>query len=152
YPSPGDASQKRRQPIASSHVSTAEDAMQPPQFPAGPFQSEEGLDARRRDQLIAEIEAAPRSLCDAVAGLSDGRVDPNYVNWTRRQIVHPRADSHVNSYVRFKWALTEDTPTIKAYHEGLWAGLEDSRTGDVGPPLALLNGLHRRWAQLLRAM
>jgi hypothetical protein len=66
--------------------------------------------------------------------------------------VHHLADSHVNSYVRFKWALTEEQPTIKAYDEGRWAALEDSRTGDVRAPLALLDGLHARWVQLLRSM
>ncbi|MGH8244882.1 MAG: DinB family protein [Gammaproteobacteria bacterium] len=62
------------------------------------------------------------------------------------------ADSHVNSYVRFKWALTEDQPTIKAYDEGRWSALEDARAGDIGPPLALLESLHARWVQLLRSM
>jgi uncharacterized damage-inducible protein DinB len=91
-------------------------------------------------------------LATAVAGLSDGQLDTLYRNWTVRQIVHHLADSHVNSYVRFKWALTEDLPTIKAYDEGRWAGLDDSRSGDVRAPLALLHGLHARWVQLLRSM
>src|SRR5438876_367281 len=103
--------------------------MEPPQYPAGPFVPEVGHDARRGDQFVAEIEAAPGLLRDAISGLSDGQLDTKYRNWTVRQIVHHLADSHVNSYVRFKWALTEETPTIKPYHEGLWAGLEDSRTG-----------------------
>ena len=58
----------------------------------------------------------------------------------------------MNAYVRFKWALTEEQPTIKAYDEGRWAQLEDSRTGDVRAPLALLEGLHARWVQLLRSL
>jgi hypothetical protein len=58
----------------------------------------------------------------------------------------------VNSYVRFKWTLTEETPTIKAYDEGLWAGLADARTSDVQSSLLLLEGLHARWVQLLRLM
>jgi hypothetical protein len=58
----------------------------------------------------------------------------------------------VNSYVRFKWTLTEEVPTIKAYDDGRWAALEDSRTGDVQAPLALLEGLHARWVQLLRVL
>jgi hypothetical protein len=58
----------------------------------------------------------------------------------------------VNSYVRYKWALTEDLPTIKAYDEGRWAAVEDSRTGDIRAPLALLEGLHARWVQLLRSL
>jgi uncharacterized damage-inducible protein DinB len=126
--------------------------MEAPQYPAGPFTSEEGYDARRRDQLVGEIEAAPRLLRDSVAGLAAAQLDTKYKNWTIRQIVHHLADSHVNSYIRFKWTLTEDTPTIKAYDEGLWAALNDSRAGDIAAPLALMEGVHQRWVQLLRSM
>jgi uncharacterized damage-inducible protein DinB len=126
--------------------------MEPPLSPAGPFTPEEGYGDARRAELIADVERAPGLLREAVAGLSDEQFDTRYRNWTIRQIVHHLADSHVHSYVRFKWTLTEETPTIKAYDEALWVAQDDSRTGDVGPPLALLEGLHRRWVQLLRAM
>ena len=99
--------------------------MEAPQYPAGPFTSEEACDARRRDQLIADIEAAPRLLRESITGLSAPQLETKYRNWTIRQIVHHIADSHVNSYVRFKWTLTEETPTIKAYDEGRWAALDD---------------------------
>jgi hypothetical protein len=123
--------------------------VEPPQFPAGAFNPEE---VRTQEACIADIEAAPRLLRDLVAGLTEAQLDTKYKNWTIRQIVHHLADSHVNCYIRFKWALTEATPTIKTYDEGLWAALEDARAGDVGPPLAMLDGLHRRWVQLLRSM
>ena len=126
--------------------------MEPPQNPAGAFVPEAGYGPRRRDELIAAIEAAPALMRQAVAGLSDEQLDTRYRNWTVRQIVHHMTDSHVNSYLRFKWALTEETPTIKPYDEGRWAALADSRTGDVRAPLALLEALHARWVQLLRAM
>ena len=126
--------------------------MQAPQNPAGEFVPGGSGDPVRREELIAQIEAAPDALVEAVAGLHDGQLDTRYRNWSVRQIVHHLADSHVNSYVRFKWALTEDVPTIKAYDEGRWAEIDDSRSGDVRPPLALLRGLHARWVQLLRSM
>jgi uncharacterized damage-inducible protein DinB len=126
--------------------------MEAPKYPAGPYQAEENPDDRRRTALIAEIEAAPDFLRRAVAGLSQEELDTRYRNWTVRQIVHHVADSHVNSYIRYKWALTEKMPTIKAYDEALWAALDDARHGDIGPPLALLEGLHLCWVQLLRAM
>jgi hypothetical protein len=126
--------------------------MEPPQNPAGPFVPEENYGPQRRDELIALIGNAPTALLQAVAGLSDHQLDTRYRNWTIRQIVHHLADSHVNSYIRFKWALTEELPTIKAYDEGRWAALDDSRTGDVGAPLALLEGLHACWVQLLRSL
>jgi uncharacterized damage-inducible protein DinB len=123
-----------------------------PQYPAGPFKPEAGLGSERRAELIAEIQSAPATLRKAVAGLLEDQLDTRYKNWTIRQIVHHLADSHVNSYIRFKWTLTEGRPTIKAYDEGRWAALEDSRTGDIRAPLALLEGLHARWVQLLRSM
>lgn len=123
-----------------------------PQNPAGEFVAEEKLTSERRAQLIADMEKAPAVLRQAVAGLSDEQLNTRYRNWTIRQIVHHITDSHVNCYVRFKWALTEEQPTIKAYDDGRWASLEDSRAGDIRAPLALLEGLHTRWVQLLRSM
>jgi uncharacterized damage-inducible protein DinB len=126
--------------------------MEPPQNPAGAFVAEDGYSPQRRAELIAVLAEAPAALRNLVVGLPDERLDVRYRNWTIRQIVHHLADSHINSYVRFKWALTEDQPTIKAYDEGLWAALPDARTGDVEAPLALLEGLHARWVQLLRLL
>ncbi len=126
--------------------------MEAPQNPAGAFVPDESYDPQRRTEWIAMVEAAPTAVRAAVAGLSDDQLDTRYRNWTIRQIVHHLADSHVNSYVRFKWALTEDRPTIKPYDDGRWAALADAHTGDVQAPLALLEGLHARWVQLLRSM
>jgi hypothetical protein len=126
--------------------------MEPPQNPAGAFVPEEGYGPRRRAELIAVLADAPANLRKLVEGLPDERLDVRYRNWSIRQIVHHVADSHVNSYVRFKWTLTEDQPTIKAYDDGRWAALPDSLTGDVRAPLALLEGLHARWVQLLRVL
>jgi uncharacterized damage-inducible protein DinB len=126
--------------------------MEAPQSPAGAFVPEPNYDQKRREEFIAIIQSAPAALRKAVAGLSQAQLDTKYRNWTLRQIVHHMADSHVNSYVRFKWTLTEERPTIKAYDEGRWADLEDTRTGDVAAPLALLEGLHARWVQLLRSL
>jgi uncharacterized damage-inducible protein DinB len=126
--------------------------MEAPQNPAGVFAAEDDYGSGRRGEFIAVIETAPSTLRNAVAGLSEDQLDTRYRNWTIRQIVHHVADSHVNSYVRFKWALTEELPTIKPYDDGRWAALEDSRTGDIQAPLALLDGLHVRWVQLLRSM
>jgi uncharacterized damage-inducible protein DinB len=126
--------------------------MEAPQNPAGSFVPETAYGPQRRAELIAAVEQAPAALRRAVAGLSADQLDVRYRNWTLRQIVHHLADSHVNSYIRFKWALTEEHPTIKAYDEGRWAALEDSRAGDIQAPLALLEALHVRWVQLLRTM
>jgi hypothetical protein len=126
--------------------------MEAPQNPAGEFVAEENYSPQRREEFIAVIESAPAALGRAVAGLSQGQLDTRYRNWTVRQIVHHVADSHMNSFIRFKWALTEDQPTIKPYDPGHWVALADSCGGDVGASLALLQGLHARWVQLLRSM
>ena len=129
-----------------------EGVMTAPQYPAGPYEPEEDSGHERRLEFIAAIEGAPAALQQAVSGLSEQRLDTRYKHWTIRQIVHHVTDSHVNSYIRFKWTLTEDRPTIKAYDEGRWAALDDARTGDVRSPLALLDGLHACWVYLLRRM
>jgi hypothetical protein len=126
--------------------------MEAPQNPAGVYVPEQDYPPSRRAEFIADLATAPALLRQAVAGLSETQLNTRYRNWTIRQIVHHVPDSHLNSYIRFKWALTEDQPTIKAYDEGRWAALEDSQHGDIQPPLALLEGLHARWVQLLRSL
>ena len=126
--------------------------MEAPAYPAGPDVSVENSTPERRAELIAEIEQAPARLRQAVAKLSDTQLDTRYKNWTVRQIVHHVADSHVNAYVRFKLALTEDVPTIKPYQEDRWVDLDDERRGDIAVPLALLDSLHSSWIRMLRVM
>ena len=124
----------------------------PPVFPVGPFAPTVGVTDDMRRGWIKDLSQLPMQLREAVEGLSNSQLDMKYRNWTIRQIVHHIADSHVNSYIRFKWTLTEDTPTIKAYDEGLWSDLTESRTGPITPSLQLLDGLHSRWCQLLATL
>lgn len=124
----------------------------PPDNPAGPFEPVAEFDEMVKAELIDTLRQAPSRLQDAVSGLSDEQLDTRYRNWTIRQITHHIADSHLHSIIRFKWALTEDHPKIKAYEEADWVELVDSKQGDVGPAVALLEGLHTKWAQLLEMM
>ncbi len=123
-------------------------------YPVGPFhyEGEPGEEQRRR--WIGEIDAAPERLRTAVEGLSAEQLDTPYRpgGWTLRQVVHHVPDSHLNAYVRFKLALTEEQPTIKPYFEERWAKLGDTRTTPIEASLALLEALHRRWAILLRSL
>lgn len=123
-------------------------------FPIGPFDLKTPVGAEDLPALIDEIAAMPSGLRDAVAGLSEAQLDTPYRpdGWTARQVVHHLADSHINSVVRFKWALTEDEPTIKPYFEERWAELDDSRAAPVDVSLRLLESLHERWALLLRSL
>lgn len=101
-----------------------------------------------------EIAGTPARLKAAVAGLSAEQLDTPYRpgGWTVRQLVHHVPESHMNSYIRYKWALTEDEPTIKPYYEDRWAELSDARTSPIEPSLALLESLHQRWITLLRGL
>ncbi len=118
-------------------------------YPIGKFDGEGEL-----RQWIDEIAAAPAQLRAAVQGLSPQQLDTPYRpgGWTVRQVVHHVPDSHLNCYVRFRLALTEDEPTIKPYDEGRWASLVDARTAPVEVSLALLESLHERWVMLLRSL
>ena len=123
-------------------------------YPIGRAEMTRELDADARRALIDRIERAPGRLRAAVAGLDAGQLDTPYRpgGWTVRQVAHHVPDSHLNAYLRCKWALTEDEPAIKTYDEGRWAELPDSRTVPVEVSLALLDSLHRRWVGLLREM
>jgi hypothetical protein len=125
-----------------------------PRYPIGKFDGKGALTTAERQQCISDIEKTPANFRAAVRGLSDQQLDTPYREggWTVRQLVHHVPDSHLNSYVRFKLALTEDEPTIKPYDEKLWAQLPDSRDTPIEISLALLENLHRRWVILLRSM
>ena len=123
-------------------------------YPVGQFKWDEDVTPERRHVLIGQIGEAPRQLRLAVEGLSPEQLNTPYRpgGWTVRQVVHHVPDSHLNSYLRFKWARTEDDPAIKTYHEDRWSELPDARTGPPEVSLALLDALHRRWVLLLRSL
>ena len=124
------------------------------QYPVGRFEFPREVSSEDRARFIQEIADTPANLRAAVAGLSAEQLDTPYRpgGWTVRQVVHHVPDSHMNSYVRFRLALTEDEPTIKPYDEARWAELPDSRTGRIETSLALLESLHERWVLLLRSL
>jgi hypothetical protein len=123
-------------------------------FPIGPFEYQGEANDAQRAAFIEEIAATPAQLRAALAGLNDEQLATPYraEGWTVRQVVHHLADSHINSYIRFKLALTEDTPTIKAYDEAKWAELNDACQSPLAPSLTLLESLHERWVILLRGL
>lgn len=122
-------------------------------YPIGRFDASRPVDPVERPGLIAAIGVAPAALRRTVDGLAETQLDTPYREggWTVRQVVHHVPDSHLNAYVRFKWALTEDGPTIKTYDEKAWAELVDSQ-GPVEGSLDLLDTLHERWVRLLRGL
>lgn len=123
-------------------------------FPIGKFSYEGSANEEQKRAFLNDIAQTPANLRAAVKGLSDSQLDTPYRpdGWTVRQVVHHLPDSHLNSYVRFKLALTEDEPTIKPYAEDRWAELADTKATPVDVSLTLLDSLHDRWVRLLRSL
>jgi uncharacterized damage-inducible protein DinB len=125
-----------------------------PRYPIGKFRYEGALSEEQKQTCLDDIARTPANLRAAVKGLSDAQLDTPYRDggWTVRQVVHHMPDSHLNSYVRFKLALTEDEPTIKPYAEDRWAELADTKTTPIEVSLTMLDSLHDRWVRLLRSL
>jgi hypothetical protein len=123
-------------------------------YPIGEFTWNGPNTPEKRTQLIEDIAVAPQRLRKAISGLTEEQLNTPYRDggWTVRQVVHHLPDSHMNSYIRFKLALTELEPTIKPYDEAKWAQLIDARNAPVEPSLRLMDGLHHRWAVLLQSL
>jgi hypothetical protein len=125
----------------------------PAKYPIGKFDLRGEFTDATRAAAIADIEQLPARIRAAVGALGPSRIDTPYREggWTVRQLVHHVADSHMNGYIRLKYALTEDNPPIRGYQEALWAQLPDSR-GDIETSLGILDGVHVRWTALWRSL
>jgi hypothetical protein len=123
-------------------------------YPVGRFKIPESFTTNEKEQWIRQIENLPSLLRMVTENLSDEQLDTPYREdgWTIRQVVHHLVDSHINSYCRFKLALTEETPAIRPYYEDRWAKLQDGSKGPVELSLSLLESLHRRWVYFLQRM
>ncbi|MFB5191840.1 YfiT family bacillithiol transferase [Alicyclobacillus fastidiosus] len=121
------------------------------QYPIGKFERMGKVSAEQRVEWIEQIAETPTKLRSAISGLSGEKLDTPYRpgGWTVRQVVHHLPDSHMNSYIRFKLALTEENPIIKPYMENLWAELTDYQNTPIEVSLILLESLHGRWVTLL---
>ncbi len=121
-----------------------------PRFPIGKFHYEGAPNEEQRQKFIEEIEKTPAALRAAVQGLSPQQIETPYRDggWTVRQVVHHVPESHMNAYIRFKLALTEDEPTIKPYEENLWAQLPDVQSTPLEVSLGLMDSLHERWVRV----
>ena len=123
-------------------------------YPIGPFTSPDLVTSTQVAAWVSDIERLPNDLRAIVTDLNAKQLDTPYRpgGWTVRQVVHHVPDSHLNSLIRFKWALTEDRPVIKPYDEQGWAALPDYRTVPIEHSLDLLDALHVRWVGLLRSL
>jgi uncharacterized damage-inducible protein DinB len=120
-------------------------------YPIGRYQLEDIIDKDSINNWIKEIESLPEKLIAAVRGLNKEQLQTPYrpEGWTVQQVVHHIADSHMNVYIRFKLALTENKPIVKPYDQKLWAELADTKSVEVKVSLDLIKSLHKRWTTLL---
>ncbi len=114
-------------------------------YPIGKFKVPAEYTSEAITGWINDIKEFPANLRKTVTGLTDEQLEKTYRpgGWTLRQVIHHIADSHINSIIRFKWALTEDEPTIKVYKQDEWAKLPDSKL-PIEPSLLILEGVHQR--------
>lgn len=121
-------------------------------YPIGLHERREEYDRSATMNAVHAIDRLPFKLEQLTANLSTEQLNSTYRqgSWNVRQLVHHIADSHMNGYIRTKWALTEDSPLIKPYDENAWSDLSDAKDLPVEVSLKLISAVHQRWAYLLR--
>ncbi|MBT8296093.1 MAG: putative metal-dependent hydrolase [Gramella sp.] len=123
-------------------------------YPIGKAEIPEKITSDNIQRWISDISELPKKLEDAVRKLSQEQLATPYrpEGWTLKQLIHHIADSHMNALLRFKWALTEEEPTIKAYNEKAFAELYDSKLAPVEISLQFISAIHGKWVILLENM
>ncbi|MEN1786336.1 MAG: YfiT family bacillithiol transferase [Bacteroidota bacterium] len=123
-------------------------------YPIGTYVIPDSITPTHLKAWITVLETLPQRLTTLVTGLDDTQLNTPYRTggWSVRQVVHHLSDSHHHSYVRFKWALTEDNPIIKPYMEKEWANLFDSQIAPIGPSLNHLSAVHAKLVYLLKGL
>ncbi|MFD1294140.1 YfiT family bacillithiol transferase [Lutibacter holmesii] len=123
-------------------------------YPIGHVKIPSEITSKELNTWIQTIENFPLKLDNLVQNLSDEQLDTTYRKngWTIRQVIHHCADSHQNSYIRFKWTLTENKPVIKAYFEEKWGELFDSKSAPIQLSIQVLYALHAKWVYLLKGL
>jgi len=122
-------------------------------YPIGKFTAKDSYSTEELQGFIERIENLPREIEKVINSMTIKQLDTPYRQggWTARQVVHHMADSHTNAYIRFKWAITESTPTIKAYDEKAWAETPETKLDPV-ISIEVLKALHAKWSALLRRL
>lgn len=131
-----------------------EQELQKLKYPIGQFDCPSNISNQHIESWISILQHFPNRLENLVKDLSDKQLDTQYrpEGWTIRQVVHHLSDSHHHSYSRFKWALTENKPIIKAYFEDRWAELVDSKTAPIDMSLLHLEAVHSKLVYLLKTL
>jgi hypothetical protein len=123
-------------------------------FPVGHYQEPAVIDRAQLEDWMMQIQLLPAKLHQLVSNMTEEELDRPYRpgGWTGRQVIHHIPDSHMNAYIRFKLALTEDHPDVRPYFEDRWAELADGKFAPPQVSLNLLDSIHQRWILLLRSL
>lgn len=123
-------------------------------YPIGHYAPQKSPNKAELEQWVSDIEMFPQRIIDLTKELSIDELQWRYrpEGWSIKQVVHHCADSHLNSIMRFKLALTEDKPRIRPYFEDRWAKLEDGNYDDLSTTLFFIEALHAKWVKLLKTL
>jgi uncharacterized damage-inducible protein DinB len=123
-------------------------------YPIGKFDCPSNITIEIQQAWISILEHFPNRLNNLVSTLSENQLNTPYrpEGWTVRQTIHHIYDSHHNAYTRFKWALTETIPTIKAYDEKSWAETADAKNAPIELSLSAISSLHAKWVYLIKGL
>lgn len=124
------------------------------QYPIGKYKAPETVSHEQRTHWMEELKAFPGEFRMLAQSLTQKQMDSSYREggWTGLQVIHHVSDSHMNAYLRFRWAMSEDHPMIKAYNEAAWAAMEDYKTLDPEVSLSFIKAIHDKWFELQRHM
>ncbi len=130
------------------------DILEKLRYPIGTYEIPQPITKKHLEDWIAILEHLPQRLADMVTPLSETQLETPYrpEGWTVRQVVHHVSDSHHHSYIRFKWALTEDNPIIKPYMEKGWSNLFDAKSAPIQMSLDHLKAVHAKLVYLLKGL
>ena len=123
-------------------------------YPIGKYTAPAEYTEQLRNKYILEISVLPDHLKSMAKKFKKKKLQNRYREggWTVEQLIHHLADSHMNAYIRFKLALTENNPTVKPYDENLWAEMADVQSCSIKDSIRILRGLHKRWTAVLENM
>jgi hypothetical protein len=123
-------------------------------YPIGNFDYDADHNVSEAPVFINHIKELPSKVRALVSELSDEQLHTPYREngWTPFQVIHHLGDSHLNSLIRFKLAMTEDNPTIRPYDENSWAALGDYELMSMEEGLVFLEAIHSKWISILKTI
>ena len=107
-----------------------------------------------RRALIAQYKDGYEEVARSLEGLSDAQMSEHPLpgKWSAREIVQHLADSEMNSAIRLRKLLTEESPQIQGYDQDVYAAALRYNERDVAPALEAFRAARSTTAQLLDTM